>query len=80
MDLKLDNFKIRKSKPIILGNAGLPKNTERYHLEGMQMIGIDLNVGDEATIINIEGSQEIEFVFFDEDGNCKSIINKDLNS
>ena len=37
MELKLDNFNVRKSKPIILGNAGLPKNTERYYLEGMKI-------------------------------------------
>ena len=30
----------------------------------MKMIGLDLYTGDEATILNIEGSQEIEFVFF----------------
>ena len=39
MELNLEKFKIRKTKPIILGNAGLPDDTERYHLEGMEMIG-----------------------------------------
>ena len=38
MELNLENFNIRNSKPIILGNAGLPKNTERYHLNGMGII------------------------------------------
>ena len=46
MELNLKNFNIRNSKPIILGNAGLPKNTERYHLNGMGIIGIDIYKDD----------------------------------
>jgi len=80
MEINLDNFKVRKTKPIILGNAGLPSNTERYYLKGMEMIGLDLFSGDIIKIINIEGSQEVEIVFFDENGNCNSLINKNLNS
>ena len=79
MELKLENFQVRNTKPIILGNAGFPKGTERYHLEGMKMIGLDLFSGDKVTVINIEGSQNIEMVFFDVNGNCKSLINKNLN-
>ena len=79
MELKLENFKVRNTKPIIFGNAGLPEGTERYHLEGMKMIGLDIFSGDKITIINIEGSQSIEMVFFDENGNCESLVNKNLN-
>ena len=65
MELNLENFNIRNSKPIILGNAGLPKNTERYHLNGMGIIGIDIYKDDKIKIINIEGSQVCEITFFD---------------
>ena len=50
MELNLENFNIRNSKPIILGNAGLPKNTERYHLNGMGIIGIDIYKDDKMQI------------------------------
>ena len=63
MELNLEKFNIRNSKPIILGNAGLPKNTERYHLNGMGIIGIDIYKDDKIKIINIEGSQVCEITF-----------------
>ena len=47
MELNLEKFNIRNSKPIILGNAGLPKNTERYVVSGMGVIGIDLYKDDD---------------------------------
>ena len=78
MELNLENFNIRNSKPIILGNAGLPKNTERYHLNGMGIIGIDIYKDDKIKIINIEGSQVCEITFFDKNGKCISLTSKKL--
>ena len=64
MELNLDNFNIRNSKPIILGNAGLPKNTERYHLNGMGIIGIDIYKDDKIKIINIFLDKNLHIVKF----------------
>ena len=80
MELNLENFNIRNSKPIILGNAGLPKNTERYHLNGMDIIGIDIYKDDKIKIINIEGSQICEITFFDKNGKCISLTSKTFNN
>ena len=80
MELNLEKFKIRKTKPIILGNAGLPDDTERYHLEGMEMIGIDVFKDDKLILFNIEGSQNCEICFFESTGKCKSLVNIDYNS
>ena len=80
MELNLEKFKIRKTKPIILGNAGLPDDTERYHLEGMEMIGIDVFKDDKLILFNIEGSQNCEICFFESTGKCKSLVNNDYNS
>ena len=80
MEINLENFNIRNSKPIILGNAGLPENTERSHLKGMGIIGIDIYKDDKIKIINIEGSQVCEITFFDKNGNCTSITSKNLNN
>ena len=80
MELNLEKFKIRKTKPIIMGNAGLPDDTERYHLKGMEMIGIDVFKGDKLILFNIEGSQSCEICFFESTGKCKSLVNIDYNS
>ena len=80
MELNLKNFNIRNSKPIILGNAGLPKNTERYHLNGMGIIGIDIYKDDKIKITNIEGSQVCEITFFDKNGKCISLTSKNFNN
>tara|TARA_B100001540_G_scaffold169512_1_gene149801 strand:+ start:1386 stop:3737 length:2352 start_codon:yes stop_codon:yes gene_type:complete len=80
MELNLEKFKIRKTKPIILGNAGLPDDTERYHLEGMEMIVIDVFKDDKLILFNIEGSQNCEICFFESTGKCKSLVNIDYNS
>ena len=80
MELNIENFKIRKSKPIIYGNAGLPENVERYNLKGMEMIGIDIFKDDILIILNIEGSQICEMSFFDNMGKCRSILNAEYNS
>ena len=79
MELNLENFSIRKSKPIIYGNAGLPQNTERYHLKGMEIIGVDVFKDDKLKIVNIEGSQICEITFFDKNGKCKSIVAQNFN-
>ena len=57
MKLNLENFNIRKSKPIIYGNAGLPENVERYNLKGMEMIGIE---GTKTKNIEISLSGNVE--------------------
>ena len=80
MELNLEKFNIRNSKPIILGNAGLPKNTERYYLNGMGIIGIDIYKDDKIKIINIEGSQVCEITFFDKNGKCISLTSKTFNN
>ena len=68
MELDLNNFNIRKTKPIILGNAGLPDNVERYTAKAEGILGIDVFEGDEIKILNIEGSQELELTFFNDEG------------
>ena len=80
MELNLENYKVRKTSPIILGNPGLPKNTERYVVSGMGVIGIDLYKDDELKIVNLEGSQIVEMVFFNSLGNCESIVGKEYNA
>ena len=80
MELNVENYKVRKTSPIILGNPGLPKNTERYVVSGMGVIGIDLYKDDELKIVNLEGSQIVEMVFFNNLGNCESIVGKDYNA
>ena len=79
MELNLENLQIKGSNPIILGKAGLPNNVERYHLRGMEMIGLDIFVEDKLTFFNIEGSQICEITFFDNQGKCNSFTNKDFN-
>ena len=80
MNLNLENYNVRQTSPIILGKAGLPKNTERYVVNGMEMIFVDLFKDDELSVINIEGSQVCEMTFFNNSGNCDAIVNKDFNS
>ena len=80
MNLNIENYNVRQTSPIILGKAGLPKNTERYVVSGMEMIFVDLFKDDELSIINIEGSQVCEMTFFNNSGNCDAIVNKDFNS
>ena len=79
MELDLSNFNIRKTKPIILGNAGLPENVERYTVKGEGILGINLYRDDEIKIVNIEGSQEIELTFFNDDGKNENLVGKNFN-
>ena len=74
MDIDLNNFNIRRTNPIILGNAGLPDNVERYVVKGQGLIGIDIFKDDKITIINIEGNQICEAVVFDKSGKNKQSI------
>ena len=74
MDIDLSNFNIRRTNPIILGNAGLPDNLERYIVKGQGLIGIDIFKDDKITIINIEGNQICEAVVFDKSGKNKQSI------
>ena len=76
MELDLNNFNIRKTKPIILGNAGLPDNVERYTAKAEGILGIDVFEGDEIKILNIEGSQELELSFFNDQGLNTSLIDE----
>ena len=80
MNLILENYNVRQTSPIILGKAGLPKNTERYVVSGMEMIFVDLFKDDELSIINIEGSQVCEMTFFNNSGNLFIISNPELAS
>ena len=79
MELDLSNFNIRKTKPIILGNAGLPENVERYTVKGEGILGINLYRDDEIKIVNIEGSQEVELTFFNDDGKNENLVGKNFN-
>ena len=79
MDLDLSKFNIRQTNPIILGNAGLPKNLERYTIKGEGLLGIDVFKDDVINVINIEGRQELELTFFNNNGKNETLINKDLN-
>ena len=74
MELDLSNFNVRKTKPIILGNPGLPENVERYVVKGQRLIGVDIFKEDKITIINIEGNQICEAVVFDKSGKNKQSI------
>ena len=79
MDLDLSKFNIRQTNPIILGNAGLPDNLERYTVKGEGILGIDVFKDDKINLINIEGRQELELTFFNKKGKNETLINKDLN-
>ena len=78
MELDLSKFNIRRTNPIILGNAGLPENLERYTVKGEGILGIDVFKDDEINVTNIEGRQELELTFFNNDGKNETLINKDL--
>ena len=80
MELDLSNFNVRKTNPIIIGNAGLPENVERYTVKGQEIIGINIYKDDKINIVNLEGSQELEITSFDIHGENKSLINLDLNN
>jgi len=79
MELDLSKFNIRQTNPIILGNAGLPDNLERYTVKGEGILGIDVFKDDEINVINIEGRQELELTFFNNNGKNETLINKNLN-
>ena len=75
MNLNLSNFNIKKTRPILLGNIGLPEDTERYIVKAQGIIGIDIFSEDEVTILNIEGGQICEVTAFDNLGkNNNNII------
>ena len=78
MELDLSKFNIRQTNPIILGNAGLPDNLERYTVKGEGILGIDVFKDDEINVTNIEGRQELELTFFNNDGKNETLINKNL--
>ncbi len=80
MELDLTNFNVRKTSPLIMGSAGLPKNVERYVVKGQGLIGVDIFKDDKITIINTEGSQICETIVFDISGkNKQSIIGQNNN-
>ena len=80
MELNLNNFNIRQTKPNIFGNIALPKNTERYIVKEQGLLGIDIFSGDKIQIINTEGGQVCEVIVFDNTGkNKQSIIGKKIN-
>jgi len=79
MELDLSNFNIRKTKPIILGNAGLSNNVERYTIKALGILGFEVYKDDKIQIVNTEGSQELELVSFNSRGENKSLINLDFN-
>ena len=79
MELDLSNFNVRKTNPVIMGSAGLPENVERYTVKGEGILGIDLFKDDEIKIINLEGSQEMELTFFNNDGKNETLIGKDFD-
>ena len=68
MEINLENFKIRRSEPLIAGKQGLPEGNERYIAKGGGIIGLDIFAGDEIYINNIEGMQECELACFDNKG------------
>ena len=68
MEVNLSNFNVRRTNPVILGNAGLPENIERYVVKGQGLIGVDIYANDKITIINLEGSQICETIVFDKNG------------
>ena len=53
MEVNLSNFNVRRTNPVILGNAGLPENIERYVVKGQGLIGVDIYANDKITIINL---------------------------
>ncbi len=80
MELDLSNFNVRKTNPLIMGNAGLPKNVERYTVKGEGILGIDLYKDDEIKVINLEGSQEMELTSFNDQGKNETLVGKDFNN
>ena len=64
MEINLENFSIRRTKPYIAGQQGMPKDVERYIAKGLGLIGIDIFSGDEISIRNIEGMQKCEITTF----------------
>jgi len=81
MEANLDNFKIRRSEPIIAGQQGLPIGYERYIAKAGGLICLDIFSGDEISIKNIEGMQECEIACFDNKGSSNlNIIGLKKNS
>ena len=75
MEIDLSRFNIRQTNPIILGNAGLPDNLERYTVKGEGILGIDVFRDDVINVINTEGRQELELTFFNRNGKNETLIN-----
>ena len=49
MEINFENFKIRRSEPLIAGQQGLPEGHERYIAKGGGLISIDIFSGDEIS-------------------------------
>ena len=79
MEINLENFSIRRTKPYIAGQQGMPKDVERYTVKGEGILGIEVFRDDKIKIINLEGSQEMELTFFNDVGENISLINKNLD-
>ena len=77
MELNLDDFQIRRTKPVIAGSEGLPKGHQRYICKALGLIGVDFDKGDRIILKNLEGDQICEITVFNSKGlNNQSIINK----
>ncbi len=81
MEINIENIGIRRSKPFIAGQQGLPQGYERYTAKGGGLISLEIFSGDKISITNLEGMQECELTCFDNKGfNNLNIIGLKKNS
>ena len=76
MDINLENFNVRKTKPYNAGPIGLPPGEERYIARAQGLVGFQIFAEDKIAIKNIEGKQECEVVVFDKKGFSNTSIIK----
>ena len=68
MNLNIENFNIRRSKPYLAGPNGLAPGEERYIAKAQGLVGFEIFAEDKISIKNIEGKQTCEIVVFDQTG------------
>ena len=68
MNLNIENFNIRRSKPYLAGPNGLAPGEERYIAKAQGLVGFEIFAEDKISIKNLEGKQTCEIVVFDQTG------------
>ena len=59
---------------LVPGLRVLPDDVERYPLPALGTLALEIDAGDEVSVLDPEGLQPAELVFFDADGNSKAAM------